>query len=75
MTMHEAQGVEFECVCIVGVPSDFLQEENHASLPPAFVEERLRIKKDLIYVALTRAMDELYVFGRTSLRDLFLGAY
>lgn len=64
LTIHEAQGVEFECVCVVGIPLDFLAMDGLS-------EERLRIKKDLIYVGLTRAMDELHVFGRTTLSTLF----
>lgn len=63
LTIHEAQGVEFECVCLVGVSDDFFQTKD-------LTEERLRIKKDLIYVGLTRAMDELYVFGRSTLSGL-----
>lgn len=62
LTVHEAQGVEFEIVCVVGIPKDFLDGAS---------EERERIKRDLVYVALTRAMDELYVFGVTRLKDVF----
>ncbi len=60
LTVHEAQGVEFDAVCVVGVTEDFFRAEG----------ERLKIKRDLIYVALTRAMERLYVFGRTRLADL-----
>ncbi len=63
LTIHEAQGVEFECVCVVGVDETFFNAPN-------LTEERLRIKKDLIYVGLTRAMDELYVFGRMRLGEM-----
>ena len=62
LTVHEAQGVEFEVVCVVRIPKDFLDGAS---------EERGRIKRDLAYVALTRAMDELYVFGETRLADVF----
>ncbi len=60
LTIHEAQGVEFDMVFLVGVPHDFFHAEG----------ERLKIKRDLIYVAMTRAMEELYVFSRTRLSDL-----
>lgn len=60
LTVHEAQGVEFDAVCVVGVSEDFFRAEG----------ERLKIKRDLIYVALTRAMERLYVFGRKRLADL-----
>lgn len=63
LTVHEAQGVEFDVVCVVGIPADFLAETK---------EERQRIKRDLLYVALTRAMDELYVFAEATLREVFL---
>ncbi len=62
LTVHEAQGVEFEIVCVVGIPEDFLEGAS---------EERGRIKRDLVYVALTRAMDELYVFGPVPLKTIF----
>jgi len=60
LTVHEAQGVEFDVVCVVGIPEDFFHAE----------DERLKIKRDLIYVALTRAMERLCVFGRVRLLDL-----
>lgn len=72
LTIHESQGVEFDHVCLVGIPVNFF-EEPHASLIP-YQEERLRIKRDLIYVGLTRAMDRLSIFGRKTLLELFLSA-
>jgi len=68
-TMYECQGLEFDIVCIVGVnPNLFTytmlegQEE--------FIKEWKKIKKDLLYVALTRAMDELHIFGSCSLKEV-----
>lgn len=61
LTVHEAQGVEFDVVCVVDIPSAFLAAD----------PERLKIKRDLLYVALTRAMDELHVFGAETLTSLF----
>ncbi len=67
-TMYEAQGLEFDIVCIVGVNQTMFtytmgegQEE--------FIKEWKKIKKDLLYVALTRAMDELHIFGTCSLKE------
>ncbi len=60
LTFHQAQGVEFDCVCLVGLSRDFFADG-------AADEERLHIKRDLVYVALTRAMDELHVFGKEPL--------
>lgn len=62
LTVHESQGVEFDAVCLVGVPEDFLAVDD---------AELLKIKRDLLYVALTRAMEELHVFGRTRLTEIF----
>jgi DNA helicase IV len=61
MTMREAQGVEFEVVCLVGWgESEPLSTEGDVSL----LTERQRTRRDLLYVALTRAMTELHVIGR-----------
>jgi DNA helicase IV len=57
MTMIEAQGVEFDLTCIVGEPkaatSDKISDE--------FKREDEKIRRDLYYVALTRAMSEMHV--------------
>ena len=69
LTIHESQGVEFEEVILVGVANDFLPALEIESTQ--YAEERLRIKRDLIYVALTRAMEGVTIFGRTTLKQLF----
>lgn len=69
LTIHESQGVEFDEVYLVGVPSDYFVETQ--SISEAFAEERLRIKRDLIYVALTRAMEHVSIFGRKRLFEIF----
>ena len=68
LTIHESQGVEFDIVVLVGLTAGFFTQDESQ---PALKAERLRIKRDLIYVALTRAMDELYVFGSTELSKIF----
>jgi hypothetical protein len=59
MTMREAQGVEFDLVCLVGLSDATLV----ADTDPALAAEQRRIQRDLLYVALTRAMTELHVLG------------
>ncbi len=67
MSINEAQGVEFDTVCIVGVREDMfkIQYENDLN---EYMEEKRRINKDLLYVALTRAMSSLYVIGECLLK-------
>src|SRR3989338_6373105 len=69
LTIHESQGVEFDEVYLVGVPSDYLVETQ--AISDEFAEERLRIKRDLIYVALTRAMEHVSILGRKRLFEIF----
>jgi superfamily I DNA/RNA helicase len=64
--MYEAQGVEFDTVCLVGI------DEQKFSLIGTSHELALEIKKiqqDLLYVALTRAISELHVLGKTTLQN------
>ncbi len=70
LTMNESQGVEFDLVCIVGVENGMFSVKHHLDASPAHLEERKLMQKDLLYVALTRAITELHVLGRNSLRDI-----
>lgn len=66
LSMYEAQGVEFDTVCLVGI------DEQKFSLIGTSHELALEIKKiqqDLLYVALTRAISELHVLGKTTLQN------
>jgi len=63
LTFNESQGVEFDLVCIVGVGDQMFKVEEHIDALPAHLEERKRIQKDLLYVALSRAIAELHVLG------------
>lgn len=56
LTVHEAQGVEFDA-CIVLAPEML----SHGHLPDALRAEKERTMKDQYYVALTRAVNRLYV--------------
>ncbi len=63
--LHEAQGVEFDVVFLVGL--NFYDYDKNM-LPEQLQTEMKKIQKDLVYVGLTRAMTELIVIGRVSLR-------
>lgn len=62
LTVREAQGVEFDTVFFVGnAPATWHLDTT--SYPLEIQQEKQRINKDLLYVGLTRAMQELYVVG------------
>ena len=60
MTMQEAQGVEFDAVVLVGIEKLEEQAAEETSSNP-YLAERQRIERDILYVALTRAMSELHI--------------
>jgi DNA helicase IV len=66
MTMNEAQGVEFDMVFLVGIDKHIFEVFSDG-VPQELVEEKRRINKDLLYVALTRAISQLHVLGRERL--------
>jgi len=68
LTINEAQGVEFDVLCLVGINKELFQIEDNYT--PALAEERKRVNKDLLYVALTRAMNELHVLGESKIQDI-----
>lgn len=63
-TMEESQGVEFDIVCIVGMKREDWTDVDIPGVSVEFVMEKRKILKDLLYVALTRAISELYVIGK-----------
>ena len=67
LTLPEAQGVEFEIVCLVGVNENWL---DIADLPNELKKENQKIQRDLLYVALTRAINEMHVMGTVKLGDI-----
>lgn len=69
MTMNEAQGVEFDIVFLVGINKNNF-EISFGSVSENLLIEKKRINKDLLYVALTRAISELQVLGREKLGDV-----
>jgi len=64
LTIREAQGVEFDTVCIIGIDADtFLVDE----ASPEMAAERRRINRDMLYVALTRAISSLHILGSSNI--------
>lgn len=72
LTMAEAQGVEFDVVFLVGVEKDMFAVSHLEGALAAIREEKQRVYRDLLYVALTRAMNELYVLGAVKLSEVVL---
>lgn len=58
LTVHEAQGVEFDTVIVLGQ-----EVQAYEYLPQAIATEKRKVVRDQLYVALTRAMNELHVFS------------
>ncbi len=70
MTMHEAQGVEFDVVFIVGIDKNTWELSFYGGISESLLKEKARINRDLLYVALTRAISELHVLGGESFKDV-----
>lgn len=68
-SIHEAQGVEFDMVCLVGV-SEKMFETNYSERYGRYKQEKQQVNKDLLYVGLTRAMNNLCVTGSALLSDI-----
>ncbi len=60
LTMREAQGVEFEVVVLVRLGA---AARDSGEADRALAEAQAQVDRDLMYVALTRAMTELHVVG------------
>jgi DNA helicase IV len=67
LSMSESQGVEFDTVFIVG-----LDKSNYdfSHVPTEHLAEKIKIEKDLLYIALTRAMNKMYVFGSSKVSEI-----
>ncbi|HAE36391.1 MAG: ATP-dependent DNA helicase [Candidatus Nomurabacteria bacterium GW2011_GWF2_35_66] len=70
LTMLESQGVEFDIVFIVGIDEFSFKIAHHIDILPEHIEERRRMQKDLLYVALTRAITELHILGKEKLLNV-----
>lgn len=60
LSFYEAQGVEFDSVFIVGPTQN---QTPYTDMPTELLIEMEAIEKDLLYVALTRAMSKLYILS------------
>ena len=69
-TMAHSQGVEFDVVCLIGIEKEMFTLEHLSAFPADFIEEKKKIQKDLLYVALTRAISELHIIGTSKLSDI-----
>jgi DNA helicase IV len=70
LTMSESQGVEFDIVFIVGINDDTFSVVPYTDVSLDHIQERKRIQKDLLYVALTRAISELHILGKNKLSEV-----
>lgn len=66
LSFKDSQGVEFDTVVIVGIHEKTFAIDG--IVDAALREQIQNIYKDLLYVALTRSMDRLYVLGNGDLR-------
>ncbi len=70
LSMLEAQGVEFDLVCIVGITKESFKITQNVDVSPLHIAERKRMQKDLLYVGLTRAISELHILGKEKLKNV-----
>lgn len=61
VTMIETQGVEFDITCLMGMPKMREARSHAVALSDEQKKEEEKIQKDLMYVALTRAMSEMHI--------------
>lgn len=70
MTINEAQGVEFDVVIFCGISKETYTVTSDQDYPEELIIEKNKVLKDLIYVALTRAISELIIIGETPLKEI-----
>lgn len=69
MTITEAQGVEFDIVFLVGISKEIFITHDDGKYGD-LAKEKKRIDRDLIYVALTRAISQLHIMGKEKLENI-----
>lgn len=67
LTMIESQGVEFDIVFIVGINKEKFKLDY---VPENHLKEKNKIEKDILYIALTRAVSELHILGIDKLKNI-----
>jgi DNA helicase IV len=69
--IREAQGVEFDTVFLVGIGSNtFSLDYEDSGLSVSHQLEKRKIQKNLLYLALTRAISELHIVGNEKLKNI-----
>lgn len=66
MTFHSAKGLEFDQVILLGVDEGVVPLPPGADMTPEESEDHLRYERRLLYVAMTRARDALYILHGTA---------
>ncbi|MHB1316525.1 MAG: UvrD-helicase domain-containing protein [Minisyncoccota bacterium] len=69
-TMYESQGVEFDIVCIVDITEGMFRFHDDNGMSDDLIKQMKKVYKDLFYVALTRAMQELYIIGSSKTKEV-----
>jgi superfamily I DNA/RNA helicase len=60
-TFHSAKGLEFDQVVLIGVDEGSVPQPPDADMTPEEGDDHLRYERRLLYVAMTRARDALYI--------------
>lgn len=61
--------MEFDIVILVGISKDMFID-CHEGKHDGLEEEKRRINKDILYVALTRAISQLHIMGREKMEEV-----
>src|SRR5690606_9595612 len=61
LTMHRGKGMEFRCVVLAGIDTDHVPARTAAQVPEEEQADARRRERSLLYVAASRARDELVV--------------
>ncbi len=73
VSMEEVQGVEFDTICIVGISKDMFAVPHYSALPEELKKDIKKIQKDLLYISLTRAINEMHIIGTCALGGAVVG--
>ena len=73
MTLHATKGLEFDKVYVIGVDNEYLPKESYAlELNPKNRKEYIEEERRLLYVGITRAIEECKVYANITQPSLFL---
>ena len=65
-TFHSAKGLEFDQVVLIDVDAGSVPQPPDADMTPEEADDHLRYERRLLYVAMTRARDALYILHGSS---------